>query len=109
MTMRFSPVRAAVSGPDSQARPPRRRSWGTSAVRLAAWLAWMGLALTGATARACPDCDIGRVARTQFWNDNFGTNLAVALAPFVVIAIVTLWADRLGRPPPHVDREARHG
>jgi hypothetical protein len=60
--------------------------------------AWLSAALTfPATALACPDCSIGRVAREQLWSDNFATNLATALAPFLVIVVASLWAERIGR------------
>ncbi len=65
----------------------------------AAWLASAGVA------SACPDCNIGRVARAQFWHDQFAWNLTVALVPFVVIAGVSALCERIGgRAHPHSAR-----
>src|SRR4051794_7678425 len=47
-------------------------------------LSWCDLAA------ACPNCAIGRQARSQVWNDDFGTNLLAALLPFAVIGSVCL-------------------
>jgi hypothetical protein len=48
------------------------------------------------TARACPDCEIGRIARAQVWSD-FSSNHAVALVPFVIVIVAAVWADGIGR------------
>jgi hypothetical protein len=57
------------------------------------------LFLSGAgTARACPDCVIGRVARELVWTDNFAFNLAAAITPFAMVAATCIWADRIGGP-----------
>lgn len=63
---------------------------GASAASFAA--TWLAGAVTS-VARACPDCDLGRVARNQFWSDGFAVNLAVALAPFLLIAALAAWAE----------------
>ena len=61
-------------------------------------LAW--LASSGAeVARACPDCLVGRAARTQVWDQDFAFHLTVALIPFALVALASAWADRIGRPP----------
>jgi hypothetical protein len=49
-------------------------------------------------ASACPDCDVGRIARHQFWNDHFARNLLAGLAPFLVVIAATWIAERVGRP-----------
>lgn len=55
-------------------------------------------ALTAATtAWACPSCPVGRAARQQVCDDGLATNLVVALVPFVLIGLVSAWADRIGR------------
>ena len=55
-------------------------------------------------AGACPDCAVGRRARAQLWTDDFGPNLLLALAPFLIIGAVSVWANRIGRAaePPAV-------
>lgn len=65
------------------------------------------LTLQAAVARACPDCAVGRAARRRVWLDDFALNLAVALLPFLVVAAVSLWADRIGRSAP--DRTDKRG
>lgn len=63
-----------------------------------AWAGTLTLACLGAAvARACPDCDIGQVARAQFWSDNFATHLAVAVAPFAVVIAASLLAERMDK------------
>jgi hypothetical protein len=46
-------------------------------------------------ASACPDCSIGKVARAQFWSDRFAENLMITLAPFVVMVVAAVWAERV--------------
>lgn len=72
---------------------PRDR-WSTAARTLVYVMALF----TTTAARACPDCDAGRIARYRFFTDGFALNLAVLLVPFVVIAFAALAADRFGRP-----------
>ena len=54
--------------------------------------------LSAAEAEACPDCEAGRRARASVFDRDFGRNLAVAVAPFAVIAAVSGAVYRLGRP-----------
>ena len=51
--------------------------------------------LAAPTAWACPDCTLGEVARAQFWNDYFATNLLIALAPFVAMVAAAALGERL--------------
>jgi hypothetical protein len=53
-------------------------------------------ALIASTSWACPSCPLGRSAREQVLAHGFATNLAIALAPFVVVGIVCAWAERIG-------------
>jgi hypothetical protein len=46
---------------------------------------------------ACPNCAVGREARSEVWDDQFARNLAYALLPFVVIGLVSLQVDAIGR------------
>jgi hypothetical protein len=66
------------------------------------WMLVLGC-LGAPVVRACPDCDIGQVARAQFWSDNFASNLAVAIAPFAVVIAASLLAERMGRRPQHAN------
>jgi hypothetical protein len=59
------------------------------------WLTSLGADLV----RACPDCSVARAARSEFWNQDFALRLGVVLAPFVIVALASVWADRIGRPP----------
>jgi len=63
------------------------------AVHHASFLA-LPIAWAPATALACPDCAVGRVARSMVWQELWGTPLLAALAPFFVIVAVSFWADR---------------
>lgn len=48
----------------------------------------------------CPDCPTARDARTMVLENNLLTNLAFALAPFVVTLAVVGWLVRLIRQRP---------
>jgi hypothetical protein len=48
-------------------------------------------------AAACPSCEPGRQARSEVWNEDFGTNLLVAALPFLVIAGICLRVEAIGR------------
>ena len=50
-------------------------------------------------AAACPDCAVGRQARSEVWNQDFGPNLLFALLPFLLIGVICLAAERIGRMP----------
>ena len=75
-----------------------------------------GLALAGTLAiqtpaEACPNCAVGRQARTEVFRESFGFNLFVALLPFLMIGAICLRAEAIGRqaagktPPLESDRE----
>ncbi|MDP9151180.1 MAG: hypothetical protein M3O36_14730 [Myxococcota bacterium] len=60
---------------------------------------------------ACPNCAVGRQARSEVWNDDFGKNLFVALLPFILIGAICVRAERIGRTrsnraPPRADGAA---
>lgn len=46
---------------------------------------------------ACPNCPVGRAARQEVFGSDFGSNLLVALAPFLVVGLVARRAERIGR------------
>ena len=56
---------------------------------------------------ACPDCAVGRQARAQVWTDDFGANMFVALAPFLIIGAVSVWVNRIGGRPNGTEGERR--
>ena len=56
-----------------------------------------GALAAAAPALACPSCPEGQKARSEVWNDDFATNLAVAALPFIVIGAVAARADGIGR------------
>jgi hypothetical protein len=67
-------------------------------MRTIAWMTSFIATLTATlTAWACPDCQVGRAARQLVWDDGIAMNLMVALVPFVLVAMVSLWAERIGR------------
>lgn len=51
------------------------------------------LALTPAPARACPDCEAGRRARTQVLGESFGSRLLAILSPFLVPAAIAAFVE----------------
>lgn len=42
----------------------------------------------------CPDCDVGRLARRQFFSDALGDYGVMAFAPIAVVVLVVWWLDR---------------
>jgi len=71
-----------------------------SRVSLPDVIAVVTLAFTQTLSRlggACPDCPVGRAARQQVAEDGLAANLLIAMAPFVIIGLVSLWAERLGK------------
>lgn len=54
-----------------------------------------------APAAACPDCAVGRQARSEVWNDDFARNVFVALLPFIVIGTICVRVERIGRMRPN--------
>ncbi|MEY4576431.1 MAG: hypothetical protein RL701_1134 [Pseudomonadota bacterium] len=53
---------------------------------------------SAAAAKACPDCAIGRQARSAvFYGEDFAANLTIALLPFVIIGAICMWAEARGR------------
>lgn len=62
-----------------------------------ALLAALSLVVTPPPASACPNCVAGRTARAEVFGQDFGRNLSVALAPFLVISLVAAAAHRSGR------------
>ena len=81
-----------------------RASHRTVLHRLSVVTALLALLVAARTAGACPDCAVGRQARAQLWTDDFGLNLLLALAPFLIIGAVSVGANRIGRAaePPAV-------
>lgn len=68
-------------------------------MRTIVWMTSFLAALTAAwTAFACPNCPVGRAARQQVCDDGLATNLVIALAPFLLVGMVSVWAERIGRP-----------
>jgi hypothetical protein len=53
------------------------------------------LALTP-PAEACPDCAVGREARSLVWTEDFARNLLLAVVPFLLIGAVSALANRIG-------------
>jgi hypothetical protein len=54
------------------------------------------LTTAGAT-WACPNCPAGQAARQQVCDDGLATNLITALVPFLIVGMVSLWAERIGK------------
>jgi len=76
---------------------------------LALGLAVCATVAVAPAALACPDCAVGRQARTEVWNDDFAFNLFVALLPFLMIGAVCLRVEAIGRATvqPPAARSAR--
>ena len=62
--------------------PRTPRSWRVTFAALLACIGW------AAPAMACPNCAVGREARSEVWNRDFAFNLAVALLPFLLIGSI---------------------
>jgi hypothetical protein len=66
--------------------------------RAAVWLASFLATFTAAgAALACPNCPVGRAARQQVCDDGLAQNLAIALVPFLLVGMVSAWAERIGK------------
>jgi hypothetical protein len=69
---------------------------------VALWLMPLATSLVAspaATALACPDCWVGRAARTEVWSDSFALYLGLGLVPFAVSAAVCLLIETRGKVP----------
>lgn len=77
---------------DTTCRPRARRSILCFATALTSLL-------VSTAAFACPSCPVGVTARQQVLDGNFGTNLMIALAPFLLVGFVARQAERIGRQP----------
>jgi len=66
------------------------------------WLALVALLLAASAnasmARACPDCAVGKQARTALWDEQFTYHVVVALLPFLVVGLVSYQLNGIGRP-----------
>ena len=58
-------------------------------------------------AQACPDCAIGIQARSLALNAGFGSHVAIAMFPFVVIAAICVCIEQLAGSP-LMGRDSRH-
>lgn len=68
------------------------------AARAAVWTSGILAALTAAGAAwACPNCPAARAARQQVCDDGLAQNLAIALVPFLLVGLVSAWAERIGK------------
>ena len=74
-----------------------RSRWLTTAAALSSTL------VTGTT-WACPSCPVGRTARQQVWEQGFAHNLLIAIAPFILVGLACLWAERIGKDAKHTAR-----
>ena len=81
----------------SSVLPERSRGESTARVIVAQLAAFLVTLTRSWTSLACPSCPVGRTARQQVCGEGFTTNLMIAIAPFVVIAMVCPWAERIGK------------
>lgn len=60
--------------------------------------AFLALALFDmpAAVSACPNCPTARAARVEVFDQDFGRNLLMALAPFLVVGVITTAVYRSG-------------
>jgi hypothetical protein len=62
-------------------------------------MAWSFAAWSSASiALACPSCPIGRTAREHAFASGFTEQLLIVVAPLLVIAGVSIWVERIGKP-----------
>lgn len=52
-----------------------------------------------AGAWACPDCLPGRIARARVIEQSFSSNLAITVAPFLVLVGLAVLVERIGAGP----------
>jgi hypothetical protein len=78
-------------------------------MRAAAPAAALGTLARTTPAAACPDCAVGKQARSEVWGHDFGFNLFVALLPFVIIGAICARAEAVGRPRARPSGLARAG
>ncbi len=45
----------------------------------------------------CPDCAVGAAARRLVLGDDVVLHAAATVGPFLVVGLVALWAERIGR------------
>ncbi len=76
-----------------------RRLW-PIVVAIAAWLRFEASAL------ACPDCPTSRAVSAIVCGPGVWRNLALTVAPFIVLAMVVWRLSRIGRPPACTAAEA---
>jgi len=55
---------------------------------------------------ACPDCWLGRQARSDFLRDQFTLHLFALMLPFVASVVLAESVSWLGKTPPSREREA---
>jgi uncharacterized membrane protein len=66
---------------------------------LCTWSVPLIVTLTSVSqAQACPNCELGRQARSEVWTSGFGANLIGALLPFLVVAITSVRVGSFARP-----------
>jgi hypothetical protein len=46
---------------------------------------------------ACPRCAAGIAARREVVEQGFVNNLLIALLPFAVVVLISIWAERIGK------------
>jgi hypothetical protein len=60
-------------------------------MRLLGPMLCLWIALAGAPARACPDCDTALAARARVARDDVAWRLSIAVLPFAISAFAALW------------------
>ena len=82
------------------ARAPCSGSWFGAASQASAALLWFVAALGAVVspAQACPKCEAGIEARGQVLDTQFGANLFWTVLPFLLIGLVCMAVNAIGRP-----------
>lgn len=94
----YEPSRARVITSRGAQDSRTKRSVVGIAVGAASWVA-------SASAGACPSCPVGQTARQQVLEQDFGTNLLIAVIPFLLVALFARWAERIGAESVHGKRK----
>lgn len=72
-------------------------TWRPRTARTVTFLLCLALTSAASLARACPDCAVGRAARSRLWHDDFWLYLTFSVLPFALIGALCIGIEVMGR------------
>lgn len=75
----------------------RERMGRSQTIRFGMTVAALGIGFVSTPSLACPSCPVGQTARKQVFEQDFATNAAAGVLPFLVVGLVAKRAERIGR------------